>query len=295
MGKRKKAGGAGKTSKPPKLDLDYNPFSALGGMRDKMRTEATAQSAAAERARAQRAQMAAQAAERAQPLVASDAWVRTGAVHMSDEELFEAALNGMDSRQITAGKYGDGGPGVAHVLPPAPAPEVSDDPYARDDMLFAREFGGDVRLVEDKYHVAEAAARLDIDALYKLRQRTDASGPTREALLADLLGPSGPTLSRAQIRLLEDAQRREKKDGFLPELNLRGMSESVALHALENGLRGRAYARVITGKGLQSAGEPVLKQALVVWCLSHGVQWAPELFSDGSFGSFVVHQVKKKP
>jgi hypothetical protein len=296
MGKRKKRGAKGGASKkPPQLDLDYNPFAGLKGQRDQLRAETTAQKAAEEKARADRARIARQAQMRSEPMVASKQWVETGAVQMTDEQLFEAALSGIDVAQIHAGKYGGAGPSVSHVLPPAPPkPDLGDDPYAGADDLFSREFGGDVRLVDDKYHVVEAAARLDVDALYKFRQRKEGTGATREDLLEELLCVGGPTLSREQIRLIEDARRWEKKHRALHELNLRGMSETVALHAVEVGLRGRTYVRVITGKGLQSAGEPVLKRALVVWCLSHQVAWAPELFSDGSFGSFVIRQSKKK-
>ncbi len=294
MGKRKKSS-AKVSRKPPKLDLDYNPFAGLKGQRDQMRAESTAQQEAEDRARAQRARIAQEAQERAAPMVGSARWVETGSVEMTDEELFEAALSGIDTAQIHAGKFGGVGPSVAHVLPPAPAkPDLGDDPYAAADDLFTREFGGDVRLVDDKYYVAEAASKLDVDALYKFHQRIEGPGITREALLDDLLGATGPTLTREQIRLIEDGVRWEKKHGPMPEVNLRRMSESVALSALETGVRGRSYVRVITGKGLASAGEPVLKRALVVWCLSHQVAWAPELFSDGSFGSFVLHQSKKR-
>ena len=60
----------------------------------------------------------------------------------------------------------------------------------------------------------------------------------------------------------------------------------------DNRKRSQRYLRVITGKGVQSAGEPVLKRALVIWCMSHDIPWAPELLSDGSFGSFVIHVLR---
>lgn len=295
MGKRKKNRGKSGSSKPPQLDLDYNPFAGLKGQRDEMRAQATAAKEAEERARVARAREAEEARQRARPMVAAEQYVARGNVQMTDEEMFEAAVKGLDRSQVSAGKYGDGGPLTSHVLPPKPEPPKQTDPYGDADDLFAREFGGDVRRVEDKYFVAEAATKLDIDALYKFRQRSEtAKGPSREALLAELLQQGGPSLSRAQIQILEQGQRREKQHGKLPVINLRGMSQSTALHALENGIGGRQYLRVITGKGLQSAGEPVLKKALVVWCLSHGVGWAPELYSDGTFGSFVIHKPKKR-
>jgi hypothetical protein len=58
--------------------------------------------------------------------------------------------------------------------------------------------------------------------------------------------------------------------------------------------RGRPFLRVITGKGLQSAAEPVLKVSLVQWCVAMSFRFAPEVLQDGSFGSFIVHVPRSK-
>jgi hypothetical protein len=107
-----------------------------------------------------------------------------------------------------------------------------------------------------------------------------------------------PNFTFAQRRLLERAQRR---DGSIPELSLRGLTLAEALPALQTFLieqraAGARTVRVITGKGKQSEGAPVLKGAVEGFLLSvaahHITAFAPEITRDGDFGAFAV-QLKR--
>ena len=61
--------------------------------------------------------------------------------------------------------------------------------------------------------------------------------------------------------------------------------------------RGDRWCRVITGKGVESAGEPVLKRVVLEWCVArpprpsgvaHVRAWAPELDVHGEWGALVL-------
>lgn len=83
----------------------------------------------------------------------------------------------------------------------------------------------------------------------------------------------------------------------LPELNLRRLPAAVALSRLEQFVaRQRAaqqrLVRVITGKGIYSRGDPVLKDVVVQWCRSQAghqvVGCSPEPDGSGEFGAIIV-------
>lgn len=101
-----------------------------------------------------------------------------------------------------------------------------------------------------------------------------------------------PQLSAAQQQLLARSRRRA-----LATLNLRHLDRETALRHVELFVRACqarrvAWCRVITGKGIGSVGEPVLKRAVLEWCRGPGrtqvLEWAPELDSHGEWGVLVV-------
>lgn len=104
----------------------------------------------------------------------------------------------------------------------------------------------------------------------------------------------GAIEARARGRELIARARR----GALPTLRLRGLRRDAALEQLATFVaRERAagvrYLRIVTGKGLGSPGEPVLKDALAEWCASaegerHVDAWAPELDRLGEYGAVIV-------
>jgi hypothetical protein len=139
---------------------------------------------------------------------------------------------------------------------------------------------------------------IEIDKLYRLGggSQTPKKGATRDEAVDRMLAEGGPDLTADQSVLLKECGARR---GSLPSTNLRGMSRDVALgtikaavkHARTHDLR---YLRFITGKGLRSAAEPVLKVALVEWCESVGFRYAPDVLPDGSYGTIIVHVPRRK-
>lgn len=87
------------------------------------------------------------------------------------------------------------------------------------------------------------------------------------------------------------------------ELDLHGLTKEEALENLARFVRG-AYGRgqkgvlVITGKGNNSPGEPVLKQAVATWLREHGKAMVSEFIAAprdmGGSGAFVIFLKEKK-
>jgi DNA-nicking Smr family endonuclease len=101
-----------------------------------------------------------------------------------------------------------------------------------------------------------------------------------------------PRLSPAQKQLLARASRRS-----LATLNLRHLDRSTAVRHLELFVRAcqarrLGLCRIITGKGIGSVGEPVLKRAVLEWCRGPGrtqvPEWAPQPDSHDEWGVVVL-------
>jgi DNA-nicking Smr family endonuclease len=127
--------------------------------------------------------------------------------------------------------------------------------------------------------------------LLELEQRIGAAwADDIAAVPADWL--ERPQLSAAQQQLLARASRRA-----LATLNLRHLDRSTALRHLELFVRACqarrvGWCRIITGKGIGSVGEPVLKRAVLEWCRGSGrpqvLEWAPQPDPHGEWGVVVL-------
>jgi DNA-nicking Smr family endonuclease len=278
----------------PDAKLAHNPFADK--LRDRQREHRAALRQEAERAAQEtrrREAAAAAAAAQERTFLAEARWRRGESVQMTDEELFQAALEGLDPVRIERGKYSGAGPVTAHIQ--ARPPQAEEKPYEREARIFSMEFDfSEVERIESNRYLPEPPTRAELDQLYRFAQRDHKQAPTdsREALVEAVVGHNAPPLRAEQKRLLEDA-RAASREGRLRELNLRLHDRDTALQrieaqahrAVEDGLR---YLRVITGKGLQSQGEPVLKRALAEWCVAKEVEFTPEPLPDGTFGSFLL-------
>lgn len=97
-----------------------------------------------------------------------------------------------------------------------------------------------------------------------------------------------PELDADARALVERARGRN-----LPCVNLRRLEREPALRHLElfvaacREQRVR-YVRVITGKGIESRAEPVLKRAVLGWCLDARLTGVPELDEHGEWGALIV-------
>ena len=103
------------------------------------------------------------------------------------------------------------------------------------------------------------------------------------------------SMTASQKQLLHDVRRYEARYGILPTLRLRGMPLHAALARLDEFIAAsvsdrRPYALVICGKGLGSAGEPVIKNNAVDILRSDRriIEYVPVINADGDFGSIYV-------
>lgn len=126
------------------------------------------------------------------------------------------------------------------------------------------------------------------------------------SLIGDPLGPQSDTqnpFDRADPQHLSDPQKRLLKrfQGLssqeITELYLRGLSHAHAQKRLIDCITlmrrtHRRYLRVITGKGIGSAGAPVLRRQIISWCILQAhqqrLQWSPEPDSNHEYGAILV-------
>lgn len=168
---------------------------------------------------------------------------------------------------------------IVAFTPVAPSPQtIAGDPRDDDD---ARDDDASVAPAPER-QVPRVPLALGPWAGKAWRDHAVASPPLEVAALEE-----------RERELLADAARRPE----VPTLRLRGMRRAPALEALADQVarardRGLAYLRVITGKGVDSPGAPILKEAVIAWCSGDGAlavaAWAPERDRFGEYGSLLL-------
>lgn len=244
------------------------------------------------------------------------------ATPLTDEELFESAVDKMTNADVFMGKYqGDvrGLPKQTLLEPTLPDPEAGDDAEEptlseeeqraqleelREDMLFSH-FVGQVDHVAGK------------NKYYRTKPRASTTKPpeptysseTPDGLITPTLPKSGEGLN--YVEALHSSQKgllnRSKlwaRRNTLQVLNLRGDSIEDALRQLELFVHqawkdGDKYVRVITGRGLKSTDKhPAIKATTLQWLEGPGFRYvrgyAPELTSERDYGSLIVALAKKE-
>ncbi len=170
----------------------------------------------------------------------------------------------------------------------AEAAEAAETAEAAEEKPRVREAVGDAVLIAEPVDPELARAE---EALRHFKERAWTGTEWRDAPPPP---PEEQAELRAEERLIIDGARRSS---WVPTLRIRGFSRARALAALGDFVTlhqaaGRAYVRVITGKGVGSRREPVLKHALVSWCAGEGVDLvrgiAPEREATLEFGAFVL-------
>lgn len=100
-------------------------------------------------------------------------------------------------------------------------------------------------------------------------------------------------ISAEQRNILKMARRYAR----LPTLNIRHMQREQAIVYVEQFIReqrsqNKRFVRIIPGKGISSSDGPVLKPAVIEWCIHEGsehiVNWAPEMDGGADYGTIVV-------
>lgn len=198
--------------------------------------------------------------------------------------------------------------GTAPVKSPAPKP--AQRPSEPDDLsLFLREMADVQRLcplrepspmrggeqVPEARELAEAAERRRRQEAEDRRVFADAiKGLRLDVTFSDQLQEGGGEHSRPVSRL------RQLKSGQMRiglELDLHGLTREEALESLEHFIasarrREQRAVLVITGKGNNSPGEPVLQGAVISWLRERGkgmvAEFAPAPRELGGSGALVV-------
>ena len=315
MARKKKRGkhrtGSGKAQVDASEDLTFNPFAAeLSALKANKASAASAKKRA-EEAKARELRESIKVAEAEERRVIGRDRVLAGeVVEMTEEELFAQAVADINPHQLHKGKFQGKGPDTRHVRlkeerRPAPqeidALEEPEDPYHDEAAMFEEIMSmHGVNPLTNNTHVSDQGVDLNIDELYRFKQQ-DYSKKNRaerqEEAMELMLAVEGPVLQSSQQKLLAAYRRHVSSGNRTPEVHLRGEGKASALRQLEfgvlqAGVRGDRFVRAITGKGLGSVGEPVLKRAVVEWCLGEGadlvVDYAPELLADGTYGSIVL-------
>ena len=248
-------------------------------------------------------------------------------IALSDEELFEEALQGMGSSDVYAGKFHGSVRGVPRAskrydAPPAPGARPTDDDDThrrpsspedeerararidelREEAMFAHAVGPVDELAgSSKYYIPERDPERDAERVANRQDDDPAANP--EGMITPSLPTHGKGLNH--IPALEDSQKGLLNRGRLwgrrhdiRELNVRGDSAEDALRLLElfvhqRWKEGDRYVRIIHGRGAGSpGGEPVLKPAVLEWLEGPGFRYvrgyAPELTHDRDYGSLLV-------
>jgi len=240
---------------------------------------------------------------------------------LTDEELFESAVDKMTNADVFMGKYQGDVRGIPKQTLPEPVlpepqegatqePAISEEEQRaqleelREDMLFSH-FVGQVDHVAGK------------NKYYRTKPRASTTKPpepaysseTPDGLITPTLPKSGEGLN--YVEALHSSQKgllnRSKlwaRRNTLQVLNLRGDSIEDALRQLELFVHqawkdGDRYVRIITGRGLKSTDKhPAIKATTLQWLEGPGFRYvrgyAPELTSERDYGSMIVAIAKKE-
>lgn len=247
---------------------------------------------------------------------------------LSDEQLFEHALDQLDAKKIFQGKFV--GEGVALPKPAAkPAKAVVADATQRalsdaereaqeaqarevaqelrEEAIFVRTVGYIDRLGDtQKYYKPKPGTHISrFDAMRDRGYTTEyPSGLLTPPLPKEGDGLHSVELNADQKGLLNRFKLTTRQQGC-STLNLHGESLEDALRQLElfvhqEHKNGATYIRLVHGKGLNSEdGKPVLKPAVLQWLEGPGLRYirgyAPEVGADKNYGSLVVLLDKRPP
>lgn len=220
---------------------------------------------------------------------------KTGGRELTPEQAMAEVFDSLGGeRAIHAKKFSGAGTGLSDEVEvryhePAPVEEpvagtIQED-ATRDDLLFLEEMAAaDVDRIRQRWELrdksrVEGAAWFTVDQISRL---------TAEELMEPSITPEQRTLlkrsRRARMRALNIRMMRR------PEA--RGQVDALVRDAIRSDER---FVRIITGKGKNSPGEPVLKRMVIEWVeAAASVRgWAPETDRSGNYGSIVVELRKK--
>lgn len=203
--------------------------------------------------------------------------------------------------------------GVAVATPPAPVPPrpaIERKPPLVDDSELFLQAMEDVKQLDNRTlpptkkapaPLKSAATRSASDERHLEKERNDSEAFTQAICQLKLdVTFCDQTPEDDEIKPLGANRLRQLKRGIVSverQLDLHGLTREEALESLPRflksaALHGEKAVLVITGKGNNSPGEPVLQQAVVSWLRDAGrkmvVEFAPAPREMGGSGAFVV-------
>lgn len=332
MVSKKKGEGAG----APKAfsTQSFSGLKTLQDMRRAAREEASDAARREEEARAAReAARAREAAQAEREFRFSEADLSDDS-GMSDEEIFAATMDAMDSVDIYQKKFNAKETPKKTSQPESGHLTMSDD--EREFAIFTQEMAisnvvrlakpekparkvrnkrkyADARVLENAQVVSVDTSAPDADGGmvtdYVLPEVSVTQVVKGEDIVGDALREAGETakdgrdtLTPGQRALLHDIRRYEARYGMLISLKLRGLTFHAAMSRLDEFVdacvgEGRPYALVICGKGLGSPGAPVIKEGVLAKFRGDArvVEYAPALDADGDFGSVYISLRLRRP
>lgn len=286
---------AGRPKTPPATEKRRAPDSELARqLQERFGTEAPSRR---ERRRADAQQSGGKAAAPApRPTQQDEASARR---QLTADELMREAFDAIDDRHDPTAKFrGEGyAPARDVEIIDELAPGVVEEARERLDGLDGHT-DEDVAFLQLMSEAEVAPLDRSLDKLRTALDdrarwaRPDAPLGARDACDQDAL--AAPSLTGDQRDLL----RRARKQSYVPTLNLRHQRRAesmreLAAFVLQHRQERVRYVRVITGKGKQSEGPPVLKPMVMEWCSTppgseHVLAWAPETDRSGNFGMLVL-------
>lgn len=238
---------------------------------------------------------------------------------MSDAEIFEASMKEMDKGvDVYQSKFNVKEKPKTQASKDDPAPLTMSD-EEREFALFTQEMAisnvkrlaapqKPVHKVRNKGKYAQKAEDLESlqpvsvdNTVQEPGMRTDYVAPTVAVTQVEkgdnlIERPDmDDAMTASQKQLLHDIKRYESRYGIVITLKLRGMTLNAALSRLDDFISAcirdkKPYALIICGKGLGSAGEPVIKNNTIDILRSDKriIEYAPVLNADGDFGSIYI-------
>lgn len=250
---------------------------------------------------------------------------------LTEEELFEQAVAGLDPKDMYQGKF----EGRGADLPEEPEASDQDQPpsttygnssadakstpeRARDEdharqqieeIRTRRQFEKAVGPVEQKLERSKYRERSsDRDPQKDVERRIAFRSDSPDELTTPPLPKSGDglndvgQLAPAHRDLLERFEKRLRRNEVL-EINVRGDTVEDALRQVELFVHQQwkekaSFCRIVHGRGLRSEGPPVLKPAILRWLEGPGFRYirgyAPEVNNARDYGSLVVELSKRR-
>lgn len=198
---------------------------------------------------------------------------------------------------------------VADKQPEKPAPKKVDEKKTDESRLFLEAMAGvqPLRFIEDPAKPAQSghsapATKSGRPLAPKTPEETSSNSLFLEEIKKLKLDVrfEDKLPQDEELHPIDGNKLRQIKRGIISlnrQLDLHGLTREEALESLDSFLKSAMNSSekavlVITGKGLHSAGEPVLQQAVAAWLRDQGrkylLEFAPAPRELGGSGAFVV-------